>query len=126
MKLWDKVKRLYFEKFGYTDTLVEMVASSLILKLCASGTSNKQIADALELDIEVVVEEIEKWLYFSGWEEQLACDPLVLWRAFYSQGSVTYKEFDTLYDALMVLPDNVSTVCSRYLAIEKTIMKEWL
>jgi len=120
--LWDRVKRLYFEKFGYTDTLVEMVASSQILKLCASGASNKQIADVLEIDIDVVVEELEKWLYFSGWDEQLECNPLVVWRAL--DGKLVKGM--AVHNFWFELPDEAHDIVLRYLKIEKIIMKEWL
>jgi len=121
MKLWDKIKRLYFEKFGYTDTLVEMVASSQILKLCASGASNRQIADVLDIDIEVVIKEVRKWLYFSGWEKELEYNPLAAFRRVKSSMS---DSRDTLILEWMARTE--CEVCERYLKIEEIIMKEWL
>ena len=84
MKLWNKVREIYYELFGYPGEMVDLVAASSILKLVAMGISNEEISKTLDMRMDSVESEIIRWFNseifpdFSGWNYTLKVNPLAV------------------------------------------------
>lgn len=75
-EVWDAVVKFYAENFGISSELVELMAVHDILKLCATGSTNKQIADYLGEDVSEVSRIIQKYYdNFDGWPIELKVNP---------------------------------------------------
>jgi len=94
---WEQVRKYYKEKFGIEPELVDIMADYDIIKLCASGASNKNIAETLNLPGETTVSStIDGRIGFIGFSADLLFSPLGLYK------SLSEKTFDKFRDKLIM------------------------
>jgi hypothetical protein len=78
---WDRVKQFYKDKFNIEPALVDIMSEIDVLKLCATGSSNKSISKFLDLDEEFVSETISKRLGLNGWVADLPFNPFRMYKS---------------------------------------------
>lgn len=78
--VWEEVKTFYREKFGTAPELVELAPVLDLLRLCASGSSNKAIAEFFGESEAVLMELFDAHLGFMGWENNLSFSPLRIYK----------------------------------------------
>lgn len=99
-ELWTQILQFYKDKFNLEPDMVDLATNFDILKMCATGASNKTIADFLNIDEELVTNTIDKYLGFTGWEEDLKYNPYKI----YTGIAEEFSEFEfTLVNAVLVL-----------------------
>jgi hypothetical protein len=79
-ELWNEVKDFYYERFGIAPELVEIAPILDLLRLCASGSSNKTIANFFNETEEGLMELFDAYLGFMGWEKDLSFSPLRVYK----------------------------------------------
>jgi hypothetical protein len=77
---WDQVKDFYIQKFGISPELVDIAPVLDLLRLCASGSSNKTIAIFYGESEEGLCEIFDAYFGFMGWESSLSFSPLQLFK----------------------------------------------
>ena len=107
METWNQVKQFYKDKFDLEPNMVELATNFDILKMCATGASNKTIADFLEIDEELVSAVIDKYLEFSGWEFDLPTNPMKL----YNAGEVEFT---------------AKNICEQFSVLERLLNEKWI
>lgn len=80
LETWNQVKQFYKDKFDIEGSMVELATNFDIIKMCATGASNKTIADFLEIDEQLVTNIIDKYLGFVGWEVDLEFSPYKVYK----------------------------------------------
>lgn len=95
-KAWEEIKTFYREKFGTAPELVELAPVVDLLRLCASGSSNKSIAKFFGETETGLMELFDAHLGFMGWENDLPFSPLKLYK---EMGLPAQQEFA---DAVML------------------------
>lgn len=63
--------------------VLDFLAIEEIIKYCISGISNKTIALSLDISEELIKDILEKFLEFSGWEEDLDISPMFFYNSSY-------------------------------------------
>lgn len=91
---WEAVKKFYVETFNVTDDLVDLVADSEILHMCATGASNLSISNTLDIDIEIVKTVISSVYDFDGWATDLEINPYKEFEKFRDRGQYLFVDFD--------------------------------
>jgi hypothetical protein len=112
MDLWDNVKGFYKEKFDIEPEIVELFCDFSVLLLCVSGSSNKSIANFLDMDIEEVRNINKKYIGFFGFDEDLPINPIRQYR----EDKLSY--WDRNYDLLRI--------CGRFEELEKLLNDNWI
>lgn len=79
-EVWETVKSFYREKFGTAPELVELAPILDLLRLCASGASNRSIANFFNETEEGLMELFDAHLGFYGWKNDLPLSPLKLYK----------------------------------------------
>jgi hypothetical protein len=79
-KLWNDVKDFYNSRFGIAPELVDIAPVLDLLRLCASGSSNKTIAKFFNESEEGLIKLFDAYLGFMGWEKDLSFSPLQLYK----------------------------------------------
>lgn len=74
-EIWDAIVKFYADSFGIPSELVELMAVYDILKLCATGSTNRQIAEYLGEDVKEVGKILETYFHFDGWPIELPINP---------------------------------------------------
>lgn len=126
MNTWETVKEFYYEKFDIRGELVDLMASYDILALSASGVSNETISSILNIDIEEVKSEIQKYLGFDGWEHTLEFNPRKMFENYSEIDDASYAIFlfnikqDGFKDANLLVD-----VLQRFHKLEKELENEW-
>ena len=77
---WEEVKSFYRERFGTAPELVELAPILDLLRLCASGSSNKSIAKFFGETEEGLMELFDAHLGFMGWSIDLSFSPLKIYK----------------------------------------------
>jgi hypothetical protein len=77
---WETIKSFYREKFGTAPEMVELAPVLDLLRLCASGASNKSIANFFNESEEGLMELFDAHLGFMGWKQDLSFSPLKLYK----------------------------------------------
>lgn len=75
-RIWSQVKNLYKEKFGMPPRLVDYLASSEFIFLCAKGLSVDTIARRFSFGRDYISFCIKEFLNFEGWEHDLDFSPI--------------------------------------------------
>lgn len=78
--VWEEIKTFYREKFGTAPELVELAPVLDLLRLCASGSSNKSIAKFFNESETGLMELFDAHLGFMGWKQDLSFSPLKLYK----------------------------------------------
>ena len=78
-EFWDQVKKFYFESFKIEGDKVDLMASLDILILSASGLSNENISNVVDVNVDEVLEILTSYLNFAGWKTNLECNPLFIY-----------------------------------------------
>lgn len=89
-ELYNQIKQFYKEKFGIDAELVDIVSVFDILKLCASGASNKSISCFLDESEILISQIVDAYLGFNGWKEDLFFSPLKLYKDLESPEEVDF------------------------------------
>jgi hypothetical protein len=87
---WNQVKDFYTQKFGIAPELVDIAPVLDLLRLCASGSSNKTIALFYEENEEWLADMFDAYLGFRGWQNDLKFSPLMYYK---QRGFKTEQEF---------------------------------
>jgi hypothetical protein len=77
---WDLLKRIYKDRFNVEPILVDYIAVSDILYLCAEGKSNKEISLALDFDEEYIQSVLKQFFRFDGFIQDVAFNVRNLYR----------------------------------------------
>jgi hypothetical protein len=72
---WEEIKEYYKYTFRIENELVELMADFDIVLLCATGASNKKIAEFFEVDESDVKSILGNRIKFGGWELDLPLNP---------------------------------------------------
>jgi len=130
MSVWNKIKLLYFDLFGYPGDMVELVAASPILKLVAMGVDNNKIMSELDVSISDIAEEIKTWMdepvmdNFVGWDHKLTFNPVVVYRVSKNKSEYIMKlddNSDSMFDK-----DISWHVAKLYYKHKQTLEERWL
>jgi hypothetical protein len=68
---WKLFTEYVSNEFGISEELLNYVAVEEILSCCATGLSNKTIANVCNCDIKYVIEVINEFFNFNGWKDDL-------------------------------------------------------
>ena len=131
---WEVIKRFYMDSFGIPGDLVDLLADSDILTMCASGSSNDSISkmfDIDELDVKAVISAIFK---FDGWTYDLEINPLRIYEGLETDtflgGYLLFNKFKTwIPPYTSYSSDEIKTmfrICKLYKSIDLRIEKEWI
>jgi hypothetical protein len=89
---WNQVKDFYTQKFGTSPELVDIAPVLDLLRLCASGSSNKTIAKFYGESEESLMEIFDAYFGFMGWEKDLSFSPLALYKELKSPDQSTFTD----------------------------------
>jgi len=118
---WEQLKTFYREKFGAADELVELVANSTILILCASGASNKTIGKFFGLEEKDVIDVIQKNFGFPGWFSDLSVNPYKLYLSVDGDQERFYELLPSSN-----LKKYLYEICKSMSAVERRIDNDWV
>jgi len=128
-KSWETIKEFYMEKFGTEENLVELMSNYDILLACVSGVSNAKICYHLDISEETLVNVLNEYLSFNGWETDLDVNPYML----YKKSGKSYSElvFQSQVEDVSKLysDDEIETmfrICSVFYRLEDTLRNEWV
>jgi hypothetical protein len=79
-EVWLEIRKFYKDEFGIEEALVDVMGDIQILKLCATGASNEAISLFLDIGLTQVMETIMIHVGFSGWDNNLPFNPLLLYK----------------------------------------------
>ena len=118
---WLVIQNLYKERYGIEPHLVDYVAVNDILKLCASGLSNKHICKSLDQSPIYVAQVLFHFLGFNGWDSDLDLSP---WNV-YNRVSGNKLAFEKeILDLTNLLNDDIIDLAYRVCSIYASIRKE--
>jgi hypothetical protein len=133
---WEAIKDFYQREFGIDGWVVELYANLDILCLCASGASNRDIEEFLEIPQKEIVKVIRDAFDFDGWENSLPINP---YRIFYSyEGEITSlyhfldftkaisTELQSYVECRDIKADKLFYICETMYDIERKIQDEWI
>ncbi len=133
---WEAIKEFYQREFGIDAWVVELYANLDILCLCASGASNAEIEEFLEIPQKEIVKVIRDVFEFDGWETTLPINP---YRMFYSyEGEITslhhFLDFTAVVSSELspykeykdIKADRLFYICEAMYDIERKIQDEWI
>ena len=131
---WNDIRQFYLDNFGIAVDLVDLLADSDILTMCASGSSNESIAISTDIGINDVKKVLLSIYNFSGWSVDLDINPLGIYEELYS---TTFKSGHNLYklfsDECLKLKPRTSIdtktmfrICQICKKIEERIEIEWV
>lgn len=89
---WYTVRDLIKKLFLISNQLIDYIAVYEILDLSMCGRSNKSISNAIDTDEDYVVEVLNEFLDFPGFEEDLDFYPITL----YIKSKGSFNMFETL------------------------------
>lgn len=79
MMSWKEVRHELSRKLGVEERLLDLIAVSDILNMSGHGFSNQHIAKAQNVGLDYVVEVLNDFVGFTGWDENLAFSPTALY-----------------------------------------------
>lgn len=133
---WDTVKEFYQKEFGIEEWVVELYANMDILSLCASGASNKDIEEFLEIPEKEIVTVIRETFDFDGWDKALPLNPYRLFCSydgaissvshFLDFVSALSTEFGAYREFASLRLDKIFYICETMYDIERKIQDEWI
>lgn len=104
-EVWNEVRDYYYKRFGIAPELVDIAPVLDILRLCASGSSNKSIAVFLGETEMGISEVIDAYLGFMGWEIDLSFSPLKLYKQLNNPDEETFKNNVVLKHKYLITHD---------------------
>jgi len=129
--IWEKVRTFYSDNFGLSENLVDLMASSDILLMCVSGSSNDSISRLLNVDEESVTEVVKQVLEFDGWAIDLPLNPYSIFTVLANDGKVLFRPFRdeiVLVFGTLLSEDSIKTmfrICRIYDKIERKLERDW-
>jgi len=72
---YDKIKKFYVDKLNFSEELVEYLANEELILTCVEGRSNSYLSNKYNASVENIVEMLQKYLGFNGWERDLDFNP---------------------------------------------------
>ncbi len=91
-EVWEEVRKFYIEKFGISPELVDIAPILDLLRLCASGSSNKSIAKFFDETEEGLMELFDAHLGFMGWDIDMKFSPLKLYKELDDKSLESFKD----------------------------------
>ncbi len=124
---WNQIKQFYKDKFDVEPALVDIMADYDIIKLCATGASNKSIANILKLEPYDVSCIIDKRLGFKGWTNDLKFNPLQTYKNLDTNDFLVYEDYVvTRYgyeSGILEMSFSVARIASE---LERLINEKWI
>ena len=124
---WDYLRTLLEEKLNIPGEILDYIAVKDILQLCASGSSNANIARFTNVEIEYVEQTLKEFFHFEGWRDDCDLNPFVLyktcdgiWEDFEKEVTILYPYYTELEKTKLYL------IASTYSKIEQDTEKYWI
>jgi hypothetical protein len=77
--VWELIQKLYQKKHGIPPEVLDLIAVKPILMKCASGYSVARIAAATGNPVKYVIEVLNDYFNFPGWDDDLDFNPLAIY-----------------------------------------------
>lgn len=124
--MWTMIKRFYYDKFNINPMVIEYISVQDILKKCATGYSNKRIANSLNEDVNYISDTILEFFDFYGWEYDLDVNPLAL----YNRSTGDFERYRQEVSMVSSLVDSKLlelsfNICKRYNYIERIVRENY-
>jgi hypothetical protein len=71
MNSYETIRKIYVDKLGIPENVVDLIAVQDVLKFCAIGISNEEISSLLQIDEDAVEDILKAYYSFNGWIEDL-------------------------------------------------------
>lgn len=128
---WDAVVAFYANNFGISKDLVELMSRYEVLKLCASGSSDAEIEEYLDLEHEEVVDILQKYYGHVGWNVNLKINPYAVYLTVLdADGFANYKHFKNelkvTSDYKEYLLKAMYKTCDKFYGYEERIKNDWV
>jgi hypothetical protein len=126
--LWEEVRDYYYKRFGIAPELVDIAPVLDILRLSASGSSNKVIAEFFNEHEMGVSETVDAYLGFMGWEHNLSFSPLKIYKELNKPSLEVFKEhvvlrFGITNDMVILYMYNASVIVDK---LERLFDEKWI
>jgi hypothetical protein len=121
MKVWKEITDYYEKNYNIPPRILDMIAVDPILKLCVEGLSNLHIVERLDFDMKYIMEEINKNLIFSGWDNDLDFNPIFIFKS-HQEYEDYVKQVNTISNITPIDIINKSyNLCRKYKKIIREI-----
>lgn len=120
--MWDYIKYLYKKYYNIPPRIVDLMASEHILEMCTEGTSNEKIAVYHDVPVDYVIEIINQYFSFNGWDTDLDINPSQVYNTIDKNYNMYVKTVSTV-TAMMDLAGvrKSFNICSKLEIIRKEI-----
>lgn len=125
-ELWNGIKDFYYEKFGIAPELVEIAPILDLLRLCASGSSNKTIAEFFDEDENYLADMFDAYLGFRGWSTDLKFSPLSLYKELEDKSKDNFVEAAVLKYGRIFGFDEMYNSCKVVEQLERLFNEKWI
>ncbi len=127
-ELWEEIKTFYKEKFNIEPRLVDVMSDFNIIRLCASGSSNKQIANMFEMDEKDISYLLNKYFEFEGWLHNVPFSPSRIYKGLDTKDKESFKntvisQFGYIDDQVL---DNMYKSSEIVSELERILDDEWV
>lgn len=122
--VWEFTKDFYEKELGIPKKVVEFLAVIDVVSLVASGHSNRTISNTLEMKESYIESICERFLGFSGWEEDLDVNTYFVFKNTGKTHSGFYSQIENITPFLKdVKIDIAFEVCNTFEKMKKEIGK---